>query len=41
VGNSIAYVINEHIEEKEYQHRSLGNTGENFKRREKNTRNTD
>jgi hypothetical protein len=38
VGNR---VVNEHIEEQGSQDRSLRNTGENFKRRGKNTRNTD
>jgi hypothetical protein len=40
VGNCIAYVVSKHIEEKGSQDRSLRNTGENFKRRGKNTRNT-
>jgi hypothetical protein len=37
----MANVVNEHIEEQGPQDRSLRNTGENFKRPEKNTRNTD
>jgi hypothetical protein len=41
VGNFIAHVVNKQIEEKGSQDRSLGNTGENSKRRGKNTRNKD
>jgi hypothetical protein len=41
VGNCIAYVVNKHIEEQGSQDRSLRNTGENFKRSGKDTRNID
>jgi hypothetical protein len=41
VGNCIAYEDNKYIEEQGSQDRSLRSTRENFKRRGKNTRNTD
>jgi hypothetical protein len=41
VGNCIAYEDNKYVEEKGSQDRSMRNTGENFKRRGKSTRNTD